>query len=216
MAYFGFSPSNQLLERTQQFISKRNNVDLHQLRNDIALAINQEIIDTLVTQVVINFPASEKKETAAKLAHFIQSSVAVLLKQLLGKSDTESLKQSIAFSKQSLFKTTQNEDKIGHQLPQDIVINLKQHFDDLKLGKRVNTDLLTADYKLFADEVIRHFMHKFYQTLNLGMIKRKTADIGCITTTKAIHVAIDKIIPQLNKAELKVLAEQHDALFFIE
>lgn len=213
MAHFGFTPSEELLQQTQQFISKKNNVDLHELRNNIALAINQEIIDTLVTQVIVNFPESEKKETAAKLAKFIQSSVAVLLKQLLGKSNTHSLQQSITFSKQSLFKMDQDY-KVGHELPKEIVINLKQHFADLKLGNKVNLQVLIADYKLFADEVIRHFMHKFYQTLDLGMIKRKTADIGCITTTKAIHVAIDKIIPQLNKNELKALAMQHDTLFF--
>ncbi|SDB84503.1 hypothetical protein [Acinetobacter boissieri] len=213
MAHFGFTPSEELLQQTQQFISKKNNVDLHELRNNIALAINQEIIDTLVTQVIVNFPESEKKETAAKLAKFIQSSVAVLLKQLLGKSNTNSLQQLITFSKQSLFKMDQDY-KVGHELPKEIVINLKQHFADLKLGNKVNLQVLIADYKLFADEVIRHFMHKFYQTLDLGMIKRKTADIGCITTTKAIHVAIDKIIPQLNKNELKALAMQHDTLFF--
>lgn len=214
MAYFGFIPSEQLLQQTQQFISKKNNVDLLALRNEIALTINQEIIDTLVSQVIVNFPDSEKKQTATKLAQFIQSSVAVLLKQLLGKANATSLQQSVAFSKQSLFRTSSHDYRIGHELPKDIVINLKQHFAELKLGNKVNMHVLTADYKLFADEVIRHFMHQFYKTLDLGMIKRKTADIGCITTTKAVHVAIDKIIPKLNKDELKVLATQHDMLFF--
>lgn len=214
MAYFGFTPSEQLLQQMQQFITKKNNYNLQSLRDDIALTINQEIIDALVTQVIKDFPESEKKQTATKLAQFIQSSVAMLLKQLLGKASHDSLQQSISFSKQSLLKTTMQDYKVGNTLPKDVVINLKQHFAELKLGHKVNVQVLTADYKLFADEVIRHFMHKFYRTLDLGMIKRKTADIGCITITKAIHVAIDKIIPQLNKNELNALATQHDMLFF--
>ncbi|MEX7520827.1 hypothetical protein AB0863_001700, partial [Acinetobacter baumannii] len=32
--------------------------------------------------------------------------------------------------------------------------------------------------------------------------------------TKAAHIAIDKLIPSLNRTELKAMAEYHDGLFF--
>lgn len=215
MAYFGFVPSHDLILKIQTLISKKNSSEkLYEYRDEIALMINQEIIDALLTNVVKDFPQNDKKETAEKLAKFIQSSVAVLLKQLLGKASNTTVQQSIAFSKKSLFKTKNQDYVVGEILDQPIVINLKQHFAQLKAGEKTNLTLLAEDYKLFADETIRHFMHDFYQTLDLGMIKRKTADIGCTATTKAVRIAIDKIIPHLNKEELKVLAIHHDQLFF--
>ena len=57
-------------------------------------------------------------------------------------------------------------------------------------------------------------MIEFNKTLDLGMIKRKAADIGAAAVTKAVHIAIDKLIPNLNRLELKALAEYHDTLFF--
>lgn len=214
MAHFGFTPSNELLLNTQKFISKKTDIERGILRDHIALQINQEMIDCLLTKVVADFPENDRKETVEKLAHFIQSSVAVLLKQLLGKATPSSIQKGILFSKNSLFKPLNHDHKIGQVLEKDIVINLQQHFSDLKSGKKVNLEVLSADYKLFADELIRHFMYNFYQTLELGMIKRKASEMGCITTTKAVHVAIDKLIPRLSKDELKVLAQHHDMLFF--
>lgn len=215
MAYFGFTPSPELLSKVQTLIAKKNSSEkLYEYRDEIALMINQEIIDALLGNVVKNFPPSDKKETAEKLARFIQSSVAVLLKQLLGKASNATVQQSITFSKKSLFQNHAKAYFIGETLDRPIVINLKQSFAALKAGEKVDLTLLAEDYKLFADETIRHFMHDFYQTLDLGMIKRKTADIGCTATTKAVRIAIDKIIPHLNKDELKVLAMHHDQLFF--
>ena len=56
-------------------------------------------------------------------------------------------------------------------------------------------------------------MSDFNKTLDLGMIKRKAGDLGAAAVTKAVHSAVDKIIPNLNKAELRALAEYHDTLF---
>ena len=51
--------------------------------------INDEIIDAILTELVRKFPASDKRDTAEKLAGYIKSTVAVLLKQLLGKAPNE-------------------------------------------------------------------------------------------------------------------------------
>ena len=56
-------------------------------------------------------------------------------------------------------------------------------------------------------------MNDFNKTLDLGMIKRKAADIGSAAVLKAVHIAVDKIIPNLTKDELVALAEYHDTLF---
>ena len=46
------------------------------------------------------------------------------------------------------------------------------------------------------------------------MIKRKASDIGAAAVTKAVHIAVDKLIPNLNKIEISAIAEYHDTLFF--
>ena len=56
-------------------------------------------------------------------------------------------------------------------------------------------------------------MNDFNKTLDLGLIKRKAADLGSMAVIKAIHIAIDKIFPNLTKEELGALAEAHDPMF---
>ncbi|MDG8174261.1 hypothetical protein OK787_10770, partial [Streptococcus pneumoniae] len=78
--------------------------------------INDEIIDAILTELVRKFPASDKRDTAEKLAGYIKSTVAVLLKQLLGKAPNDVVRESIAFSERSLFKDPEGNIRIGESL----------------------------------------------------------------------------------------------------
>lgn len=57
-------------------------------------------------------------------------------------------------------------------------------------------------------------MSDFHQTLGLGLFKRKASELGCVTVKKAIHVALEQLLPKLTQDELKILAQHHDPLFF--
>ncbi len=83
----------------------------------------------------------------------------------------------------------------------------------LKMVKTLIKSVLSEQYKQFAEAAVRHFMNDFNKTLDLGMIKRKAADIGSSAVIKAIHIAIDKIFPNLTKEELSASAEAHDSMF---
>lgn len=215
MAFFGFIPSERLFNNVQTSIAKKNSKEvLYPLRDEIALQVNEEIIDAILTNVVQHFPQSEKKETAEKLANFVKSSVAVLLKQLLSKAPNDVVKQSFAFSEKSLFKDPQGQLRMGESLDPRLVTNLKHYFAQIHAGESINIDALAESYKVFAEATVNHYMHDFNHTLDLGMIKRKASDIGCAAVIKAVHIAIDKIFPHLTKDELKVLASHHDRLFF--
>ncbi len=91
--------------------------------------------------------------------------------------------------------------------------NLKHNFAELQAGNDINKAALAELYKQFGDAMVRHFMSDFNKTLDLAC-KRKAADIGAAAVTKAVHIAIDKLIPSLNRTELKAMAEYHDGLFF--
>ena len=214
MPFFGFIPSAELLTSIQTTQEKKNSSEpLYPLRDKTALLINEEIIDSILTELVRRFPASDKRDTAEKLAGYIKSTVAVLLKQLMGKSSNDVVKQSIEFSEKSLFKDAQGNFRVGEHLDAGLVTNLKQSYAEIKAGNEVNKAALIESYKQFAEATVRHFMSDFNKTLDLGMIKRKAADIGSAAVIKAVHIAVDKIIPNLNKAELLALAEYHDTLF---
>jgi len=58
MPFFGFVPSEELLKNIQTGIEKKNsNEPLYPLRDQTALLINEEIIDTLLIELVRRFPA---------------------------------------------------------------------------------------------------------------------------------------------------------------
>ena len=174
MPFFGFIPSTELLQTIQTAQQKKDSSEpLYPLRDKTALLINDEIIDAILTELVRRFPPSDKRDTAEKLAGYIKSTVAVLLKQLLGKSSN----------------------------------------DVVQAGNDINKAALAELYKQFAEATVRHFMNDFNKTLDLGMIKRKAADIGSAAVIKAVHIAANKIIPNLTKDELLALAEYHDTLF---
>lgn len=216
MPFFGFIPSAELLTSIQTGQEKKNSSEpLYPLRDKTALLINDEIIDGILTELVRRFPPSDKRDTAEKLAGYIKSTVAVLLKQLMGKSSNDVVKQSIEFSEKSLFKDAAGNFRVGETLDANLVTNLKNSYAEIKAGNDVNKAALAELYKQFADATVHHFMNDFNKTLDLGLIKRKAADFGSTAVIKAVHIAVDKIIPNLNKDELLVLAEYHDTLFHV-
>ena len=214
MPFFGFIPSEELLSSIQTGHAKKNSSEpLYPLRDKTALLINEEIIGATILAPVHLFPASDKRDTAEKLAGYVKSTVAVLLKQLLGKSPNDVVKQSIEFSERSLFQDTVGAHRVGLSLDAGLVTNLKNSYAEIKSGADINKAAFGELYKQFAEAAVRHFMNDFNKTLDLGMIKRKAADIGSSAVIKAIHIAIDKIFPNLTKEELSALAEAHDAMF---
>ena len=216
MPFFGFIPSAELLTSIQTGQEKKNSSEpLYPLRDKTALLINDEIIDGILTELIRPFPPSDKRDTAEKLAGYIKSTVAVLLKQLMGKSSNDIVKQSIEFSEKSLFKDAASNFRVGETLDANLVTNLKNSYAEIKAGNDVNKAALAELYKQFADATVHHFMNDFNKTLDLGLIKRKAADFGSTAVIKAVHIAVDKIIPNLNKDELLVLAEYHDTLFHV-
>lgn len=216
MPFFGFIPSAELLTTIQTAHQNKNSSEpLYPLRDKTALLINDEIIDAILTELVRRFPTSDKRDSAEKLAGYIKSTVAVLLKQLLGKASNDVVRQSIEFSEHSLFKDSQGQYYVGEALNTALVSHLKQNYAHIKADEEIDKQALSNLYKQFAEATVRHFMSDFNKTLDLGLIKRKAAEIGASTVIKAVHITTDKIILNLSKDELKAMAEYHDTLFHI-
>lgn len=213
-SYFGIVPSDELSSDINLAKTKRGSSEpLYPLRDKISLKLNDELIDNLLVKLVQQFPASDKRDTAEKLAGYVRSTVSVLLKQLLGKAPNDQVLKSMDFLDASTFVDNAGTTRIGTQLPDDLVSQMKASFAAVYAGQgKEQRQALATVFKLFSDQIIKHYMTDFNKTLDLGLIKRKAAELATSAVGKAVHMAIDKLFPALTQAELEAVAHHFDSL----
>lgn len=213
MAKFGFIPSAELLELIQYGLKVKNSGEaLAPIRNEIALKLNEEIIAALLTDLVKQFTKDDKTETTVKLAHYVQASVVMLLKPLLVDVSNKVAKTSIEFYGKSVFKAQDGQHRVGFNLDPRLFTNLRHSFTQIQAGERIDPSALAENYKQWAEAIVAHFLTTFSQTLELGMLKAKATDLATSTILKAIYIALDKLILNFNRNELKQLADYHATL----
>ena len=217
-AYFGFAPSaglhthidNALIRAKQGSASE----PMYLIRDIVSLGVTDELIETLLIQLVHMLPESDKRDTMEKLSNFIKSTVHMLMKQLLSKDTDDKVLKSTEFLVLSTHMKA-GQLRVGHPLPDDLVAQMKASFAAVAAGDgKAVKPVLTTQFKQFNDLLIKHFMHDFNETLDLGMFKRKAASIAQSGITKAVHVAIDKLIPHLNQVELEAFTQHYDSLIY--
>ncbi len=220
-AYFGFVPSTSLqsnIEKALITINQNNSTEpMYIIRDLVTLAITDEIIDTLLIKPVGSMPKSDKRDSMEKLSNFIKSTVHVLMKQLLNKDTDENILKSVQFLSSST-NTKDGQLRVGVSLPDSLVAQMQASFAAIKTGDgKATRPVLVQQFKLFNDIILKHFMEDFSKTLELGMFKRKATSIAQSGITKAVHVAIDKIIPHFNQLELEVFSDHYgDAIYMGE
>jgi len=217
-AYFGFAPSAELQTHIENALirAKQGNSGepMYISRDLVSLGITDELIETLLIQVVHMLPASDKRDTMEKLSHFIKSTVHILMKQLLSKDTDENVLQSTEFLALSTH-VKGGQLRVGHPLPDDLVAQMKASFAAVAAGEgKAAKPALATQFKQFNDLVLQHFMEEFNKTLDLGMFKRKAASLAKSGITKAVHVALDKLIPSLNQTELEAFTQHYDSLIY--
>ncbi len=216
-AYFGFIPSETLKNNTEKALlqaKEGGSEPMYIVRDLVSLGITDELIDISLVQLVHMLPPSDKRDTMEKLANFIKSTVHVLMKQLLSKEPDEKVLKSTQFLSEST-NVYQGQMRIGAVLPDDLVAKLKHSFAEVFAGngESVRDDLRTQ-FKQFSDVMVQHFMVDFTETLDLGMFKRKASQLAQSGITKALHVAMDRLIPNLSPEELKVFTKHYDSVIY--
>lgn len=215
--YFGFTPSTELINDIHNARTKSTKSDelLYPYRDRVAKAINEELIESTLVQVVIDLPPNDKKDTMLKLANFIKSTSTGLLSQLLGKVENAQALKSLDFLEKSTHRDAKGVERVGFEVPESLVDQMKASFELVAAGEgKSQRDALKTQFKLFADLAIKHYMEDFNKTLDLGMMKRGLASAAKGTISKAVHVAIDKLIPALGKEELMIFAAHYDQLIY--
>jgi hypothetical protein len=217
-AYFGFTPSETLKKNIEIALeqSKKNTGEpLYIIRDKVSLGITDELIDAALTQLANILPPSDKKETMEKLSGFIRSTMQTLMKQLLGKETNEKVLKSVSFLTLSTH-TKDGQFKVGCVLDDDLIRRLKAIFALAQAGgdTTVLRPELTKLQKQMADQCIKHFITDFCDSLQLGFFKRNAMSLAQGATTKAIHFAINKLVPSLSTEELAVFAKHYDSLMY--
>ncbi|AZN69379.1 hypothetical protein [Acinetobacter haemolyticus] len=213
-SYFGILPSASLSQDIQLAQANRDSKEpQYPLRDKISLQLTDELIDTMLVNLVQQFPPSEKRDTTEGLAIKIRSIVETLMKQLLGKTSNEQVLESLAFMEKSLFTDNDGKQRIGTVLPDSLVAEMKKSFAEVQAGNgKAQRDALTQQFKSFADALIQHFMTEYNKTLGLGMVKRGVASVATSGVETAVHIVIKKLIPSLSQAELEVFTKHFDQL----
>ncbi|MBF4455634.1 hypothetical protein IRT38_09695 [Acinetobacter sp. SK-43] len=213
-SYFGILPSAGLSQDIQLAQASRDSKEpQYPLRDKISLQLTDELIDTMLVHLVQQFPPSDKRDTTEELAQKIRSIVSTLMKQLLGKASNEQVLESLAFMEKSLFIDNEGKQRIGTQLPDALVSDMKKSFAEVAAGNgKEQRDALTQQFKSFADALIQHFMTEYNKTLGLGMVKRGVASVATSGVETAVHIVIKKLIPSLSQAELDVFTKHFDQL----
>ena len=213
-SYFGIVPSESLHQDIQLAQSMRDSKEpQYPLRDKISLQLTDELIDTMLVQLVQKFPASEKRDTTEDLANKIRSIVSTMMKQMLGKTSNEQVLESLDFMEKSLFTDNAGQQRIGLVLPDSLVSEMKKSFAEVEAGNgKAQRENLTQLFKTFSDAQIKYFMTDFNKTLGLGMVKRGIASVATSAVETAVHIVIKKLIPSLSQQELLVFTQHFDQL----
>jgi len=218
-AYFGFTPSTTLktnIETALKLAQENTGEPLYVIRDKVSLGITDELIDAALTQLARILPPSDKKETMEKLSNFIRSTMQTLMKQLLGKEDNARVLKSVSFLAISTHMKDKNF-KVGCIITDELIIKLKFLFAQAQRDQdslAIRPELITLQKQL-ADQCIKHFITDFCESLKLGFFKRNAMALAQAATTKAIHFAIDKLVPTLNAEELEIFAKHYDSLLYL-
>jgi hypothetical protein len=218
-AYFGFTPSETLKNNIE--LAFKQAIDLtgeplYIIRDKVSLGITDELIDAALSQLAQILPPSDKKETMEKLSSFIRSTMKTLMKQLLGKDSNEKVLKSISYLTLSTH-TKEGQFKVGCQMDDHLITKLKGLYAKVQVEENTTATRqeLIIVQKQMADLCIKHFITDFCESLDLGFFKRNAMGLAQAATTKAVHFAIHKLIPNLNPVELTLYAQHYDSLLYL-
>ncbi|WP_407412261.1 hypothetical protein [Acinetobacter sp.] len=210
MPRFGFTPSVALLNNIQYGLRVKNSGEsLAALRYETAVCLHTELISKLLHDLVAQLPQSAARDTTLKLADYIHASVALMLKPLDTDVSHKIAKASIEFYGRSLFKSHTGQYQVGLVLDPRLYTNLEHSLKAVQADERIDIAALTETYKQTAESLVAYFITEFSQTLNFDMLQAKAWDTATSHLLKAIYIALDQIMPNLHRHELKIWAKHH-------
>ncbi|MDF3029511.1 MAG: hypothetical protein K0R03_69 [Moraxellaceae bacterium] len=209
--YFAFRLRDRLQQDIDTLLANldtRVSAPQHEAHTRISVELVDEILRNTVEELISRFQSgTEGQGVLATLLSLLKGTSHVLVRQLLGKSGNEDVARMAQYLRsrrinaggQVLFGFAVE----PGQVPaiQDVLAAVCRGE-----GEARKAELLRLLLSL-SDQALVHFFDDFTAPMQLGFIKRKAADIGRATIGKGVHAAMNRLVPGLNQAELKVLAD---------
>lgn len=216
--YFGFTPSQKLQDEIKLIhdkVASNSSEPLYHNRDTIAKMINAELIENALVKMVGFLPPSDRKETLSKLANFIQAKSTDLISTMLSKADNKQVLKTYDFMQGSVHQDEHGQPRVGAPIPESLYDQLQHTISAIDSGDHANQrTALKTHMKDIADMALKHYLEDFNKTLDLNMIKRGISAAAKPVLATALHIALDKLIPSLNEAEVKAFTDHYKTLLF--
>ncbi|HEX6591277.1 MAG TPA: hypothetical protein VF050_04705 [Moraxellaceae bacterium] len=212
-AYFAFIASDALrdgsltlMENFEKGVREPQSAKFVQ----VSQLFTDEIVDALLLNIV---RAAESNHSGAKVlesfAGLIKSTVHGLIRQVLGKMSNEELRPLAGYIKQRRLTLNQDgvqRDYICFPMEAGFQARFRAVLEQGARGEK-NTPELLACMEQFTGLAHEAFYDQSLQTIKLGFIGRKLADVGGAAIRKGSQSANKRLIPELQGQELKEFSE---------
>jgi hypothetical protein len=213
--YFAFklaAPVQAAVDELLHNLDAGSSAPQHELHTRVSVAITDEILGNAVEGLIQRFQGAEGAGILNTLLGLLKSTAHMLIRQLLGKTSNESVAKMAQHLRDRRVECG-SEVRYGFALSADLAQQLRTVFADVAAGNGLaRRDELHQAMRRFADLGVVSFYDEFVAPMDLGFIKRKAADLGRSTIVKAVHVAVDKLIPGMGQPELAVFTDYYGSM----
>lgn len=206
--YFAFRASRELsesshalMENFEKGVREPQNV----LFVKVAQLFADEIVDTLLLNLVRNSSNQAHASSLESFAGIIKSTVNTLIKQVLGKMSNEELQPLSGYIRKRRMELTLNgetHDYIVFETPADYHARFRAVLEKGLQGE-LDKDEMMACMDTFHNLSLTAFYDESLAQIKLGFIGRKVAEMGGSAIRKGAHSMTHRTIPHMAGDDLK-------------
>lgn len=175
----------------------------------VAQLFADEIVDTLLLNLVKAESGSSHASKLESFAGIIKSTVNSLIKQVLGKMSNDELRPLSGYIRERRNTFTLNgeaHDYIAFVMPAEFHARLRKALEQGARGEK-NPEELLACMEQFHEMAFSAFYDESLSKIKLGFIGRKVAEVGGAAIRKGSQSVSRHTIPHLEGDELKRFSE---------
>lgn len=218
--YFGFVPSAELTDEirtAQQLIASQSSERYDIYRDKIIHLINRELLDAMLVNLIKSLPdTSERKTHLIKLSQTIENTSDKLLNTILSPTPNKDVLASFDFfDEQVWFTDPMGNHRVGLKLDDTLATSLLTTFAEVQNGNGLNqTKQLSDGFSDLARVCLQHFLVDFTKTLPLNLLKRTAIPVADSMISKALDLALHRLIPQMPQDSLVRFTQFYQPMIF--
>lgn len=206
--YFAFRASEDLSQSSHQLMEnfdRKVREPQSALFVKVAQLFADEIVDTLLLNLVRNSSNAAHASSLESFAGIIKSTVNTLIKQVLGKMSNDELhplSDYIRKRRRELTVNGETHDHIVFETPADWHERFKAVLEKGAEGV-LDKDEMMACMDIFHELALTAFYDESLAQIKLGFIGRKVAEMGGAAIRKGSHSMTHRTIPHLHGDDLR-------------